>query len=76
VHCGEEDQARLGYHRSPAYPHIRLDTCDACRHYVKTVDLTVLGLADPLADDVASGALDLWAVENGYEKIERNLVGL
>lgn len=76
AYCGEEDGARLGYRRSPAWEHVRLDTCDTCRHYLKTVDLGILGLADPLVDDVASAALDLWAVEHGYVKVERNLVGL
>lgn len=76
VECGEENPATLGCYRSPEYPHVRLDTCDICRHYVKAVDLTILGLADPLVDDVASAALDLWAVEQGYVKVERNLVGM
>jgi formate dehydrogenase maturation protein FdhE len=44
--------------------------------YIKGVDLTRLGLAEPLVDDVATAALDLWAVEKGYTKIELNLVGL
>jgi hypothetical protein len=33
-------------------------------------------LAIPLVDEIAAAALDLWAVEHGYTKIELNLVGL
>ena len=43
---------------------------------MKSVDLSRLGLAVPLVDEVAGAPLDLWARERGYEKIELNLVGL
>jgi hypothetical protein len=76
AHCGEEDEHRLGYFQSPAFDHLRVDACDTCRHYLKTVDLTRLGVAVPIVDEVAGASLDLWAVEHGYEKIELNLVGL
>jgi len=75
-HCGEEEERRLGYFRSPAYDYLRIDACDACRHYLKTIDLTRLGLAVPVVDEVAGAPLDLWAAEQGYRKIELNLMGL
>jgi len=74
--CGEEDEHRLAYFHSPALDHLRVDACDTCRRYLKTVDLTRLGVAVPLVDEVAGAPLDVWARENGYEKIELNLVGL
>jgi FdhE protein len=74
--CGEEDEVQLGYFHSPAYDHLRIDTCETCKHYLKAVDLTRLGLAVPVVDEVAAAPLDLWAREQGYEKIELNLVGL
>lgn len=74
--CGEEDERKLGYFQSPDFDHVRIDACDTCRHYLKSVDLTRLGLAVPLVDEVAAAALDVWAREHGYEKIELNLVGL
>jgi formate dehydrogenase maturation protein FdhE len=40
------------------------------------VDLTRLGHAQPLVDEVAAAPLDLWAVEHGYTKIALNLIGL
>jgi FdhE protein len=76
VHCGEEDERKLGYFHSPAFDHLRVDACDTCRHYLKTVDLTRLGIAVPLVDEVAGAPLDIWARERGYTKIELNLVGL
>ena len=74
--CGEERPARLGYFQTPEYGHVRIDACDTCKHYVKSIDLTRLGLAVPLVDEVASAPLDVWAHEHGYTKIELNLVGL
>ena len=55
---------------------MRVEACDTCRHYLKGIDLTRLGIAVPLVDEVASAPLDLWADEHGYVKIELNLVGL
>jgi FdhE protein len=74
--CGEEHPAKLGYFQTSEYEHVRIEACDSCKHYIKGVDLTILGLAVPLVDDVATAALDLWASEKGYTKIELNLVGL
>lgn len=76
ANCGEERPAKLGYFQSPEYDHVRIEACDTCRHYIKGVDLTRLGLAVPVVDEVAAAALDLWAREHGYEKVELNLVGL
>ena len=74
--CGEEDERKLGYFNTPAFDHLRLETCETCKHYLKGVDLTRLGLAVPLVDEVAGAALDAWATEHGFVKIELNLVGL
>ena len=76
ANCGEERPTKLGYFQSPEYEHVRVEACDTCKHYIKGVDLTRLGLAVPLVDEVAAAALDVWAHEHGYMKIELNLVGL
>jgi len=76
AHCGEEDERKLAYVESPAFDHIRVEACDTCRQYLKGIDLTRLGVAVPLVDEVAGAPLDAWACEHGYTKIELNLVGL
>ena len=75
-HCGEGDERRLGYFHSQTFDHVRVDACESCHHYVKSIDLGRFGLAVPIVDEVAGAALDLWARDHGYEKIELNLVGL
>lgn len=74
--CGEERPAKLGYFHSPEFNHVRIEACDSCKHYLKGIDLTRLGLAAPLVDEIYSAPLDLWAREHGYTKIELNLVGV
>jgi len=74
--CGEERPALLGYFHTPEYDHVRVEACETCHQYIKTIDLTRFGLAAPLVDEVAAAALDLWARERGYQKIEMNLIGL
>jgi formate dehydrogenase accessory protein FdhE len=76
VNCGEERPAKIGYFHTPQYDHVRVEACDSCKHFIKGIDLTRLGLAVPLVDEVAAAPLDLWARERGYTKIELNLVGL
>ncbi len=74
--CGEEDGGKLPVYIAEEFPHVRVEACDSCRRYVKCIDLTRNGLAVPVADEIASVALDLWARENGYTKLQLNLLGL
>jgi FdhE protein len=76
AHCGEDREARLGYFQPPHFDHILVEVCEACRHYQKRIDRSRLGIAVPIVDELAAAALDLWAREQGYRKIELNLVGL
>ncbi len=76
ANCGEEQPSKLAYFQTPAIDHVRVEACDTCKHYLKGVDLTRLGMAQPLVDEVAAASLDLWSTEHGYTKIELNLVGI
>jgi len=53
-----------------------VEACRTCRRYLKSVDLRVTGLAVPLVDDVATPELDLWAADQGLEKITPNVLGM
>ena len=74
--CGQEDHAKLPVYIAEELPYIRVECCDACRTYIKTIDLTKNGLADPLVDELASVPLNLWAQEHGYVKLHPNLLGM
>ena len=74
--CGELRVETLPIFRSDATEPARIDACDTCRSYVKTIDLTRDGSACPIADDLASVSLDLWAREQGYHRVRPNLLRL
>jgi len=74
--CGEEDVHKLAIYFAEGITHVRVEACDACRHYIKTVDLTKDGHAVPVVDELATIPLNLWATEHGYTKSETNLLGL
>jgi FdhE protein len=73
--CGEEDQDKLPVFTAEEFPHVRIEACDTCQMYLKAIDLTKNGLAVPEVDELAAPALDLWASEQGYRKLQANLFG-
>ena len=74
--CGEEDKEKLPVYKAGQIESVRLDACDTCRTYLKSVDLTKDGFAIPEVDEIATVALNLWADEHGYSKIETNILGM
>jgi formate dehydrogenase maturation protein FdhE len=74
--CGEEDNRKLPVYTAESFDYIRVECCDSCKRYLKGIDLTKNGLADPVVDEIASVPLDLWAQEHGYVKLEPNLFGM
>ncbi|HTV59502.1 MAG TPA: formate dehydrogenase accessory protein FdhE [Verrucomicrobiae bacterium] len=73
--CGEEREPQMAYYAAPEIAHVRVDVCDTCHTYLKTIDLTKMGLAVPVVDELATIPLDLWAREHGYHKLQINLLG-
>jgi FdhE protein len=74
--CGEEREPQMAYYSASEFAHVRVDVCDTCHTYLKSVDLTKTGLAIPIVDEVATLPLDLWAREHGYAKLQINLLGI
>jgi hypothetical protein len=73
--CGEEREPQMAFYVAPEIAHVRVDVCDTCKTYLKSIDLTKTGLAVPIVDELATIPLDLWAREHGYEKLQTNLLG-
>jgi len=73
--CGEEHNEKLPRYSAEGIVAVRVEACDTCNHYLKSIDMTVDGLAVPVVDEIATAPLDLWAVEHGYRKIQPNLMG-
>lgn len=74
--CGEEDPDKLPVFSAEARGGARIEACETCRVYVKSIDLTVDARQIPEVDDLGSLSLDLWAKEQGFERLEPGLAGL
>lgn len=73
--CGEEAEDRLPVYVVEDTPHVRVEACDTCKFYLRTIDLTKDGRAVPLVDDLAAIPHTLWAHEQGYSRLQPNLLG-
>ncbi|HEY3056140.1 MAG TPA: formate dehydrogenase accessory protein FdhE [Thermoanaerobaculia bacterium] len=74
--CFEEDPYKLPIFQSDAYPNVRIESCETCRRYVKSIDMTQDARPVPAIDDLLSIAMDLWAVDEGFMRIEPGLAGI
>lgn len=52
---------------------VKAETCDECSSYLKLVSLEADTQADPVADDLATLALDVLTDERGYARVGPNL---
>src|SRR5713226_1412576 len=73
--CGEEAKDKLPVYVAEDSPHVRVEACDTCKFYLRTIDLTKDGRAVPLVDDLAAIPHTLWALEQGYSRLQPNLLG-
>jgi FdhE protein len=74
--CREERPDKLPRYTAQEIPWMRVEACDTCGKYLKSVDLTQNWEAEPLVDELASTPLDVIAREHGYTKIAPNLAGI
>jgi FdhE protein len=74
--CFETEPKQLPTFSNDVHPSARIEACETCGRYVKAIDLSRDLRAVPEVDDVATIALDLWAVEQGYTRIEPGLAGV
>lgn len=66
----------LGGSDLAAAPAVRAETCDECMSYLKIVYRDKAPAADPVADDLATLALDILVNEAGYARAGPNLLFL
>jgi FdhE protein len=74
--CAEENKERLPVFTAAEFDYVRLDACDTCRTYLKSIDLSKNGRAVPVVDELATLSLNMWAQENNYQKVQPNLFGV
>jgi len=74
--CHESSEAKLVHYHAPEIDHLEVQACEICRVYLNVIRSTKAPDAVPDVDEIAAMPLDVWALENGYRKLVRNLVGL
>ena len=74
--CFEEDPRKLPSFRDEKHPTVRIEACETCRRYVKSIDLSEDARPIPEVDDLVSIAMDLWAAGEDYHRIEPGLAGI
>ena len=67
--CNEEDQRKLTFFTVEEEPGYRVDVCETCKTYLKTIDFRDLDKKPlPVFDDLDSLALDYVAAGQGYKR--------
>ncbi|HUQ94914.1 MAG TPA: formate dehydrogenase accessory protein FdhE [Bryobacteraceae bacterium] len=74
--CGESSQEKILFGKTDDFPAVLTQTCDSCWTYLHLIDMSKDPQAVPEADELAAQPLDVWAIEQGYEKIFPNWIGL
>lgn len=72
THCGEREKVAY-FHIDGGSDTVKAEACDACRSYLKVVNMEKAPMADPAADDLATLGLDVLMDESGYERAGPNL---
>lgn len=68
VFCGNKEQDSSHYFYAEGEETYRIDACDKCHQYIKTIDARNIELIDPVLEDLATLHLDLLASQKGYTR--------
>ena len=74
--CFEGNPEKLPSFRNETHANVRVEACESCHCYVKSIDLSEDARPIPEVDDLVSLSMDLWASEQGFTRIEPGLAGL
>ena len=67
VYCGERDPQKLRYFNAEEKPGFRVDLCEQCKMYIKTVDFRQMDrISVPVLDDLESLPMDVLAQSRGH----------
>ena len=67
-YCNNQEQGSLQYFYGEREEAYRIDLCDKCHQYIKTIDYRNLEESDPFLEDIATLHLDLLASQKGYKR--------
>jgi hypothetical protein len=70
--CG----GKVEWHVAEGMDHILTQACTHCARYLHVIRVDLEPDAIPEVDEIAAIAMDIWALERGWEKIHPNWIGL
>ena len=71
--CDNKEQPSLSYFYAEGEDACRIDLCDQCHQYIKTIDLRKIEEGALALEDLATLHLDLLASQKGYQRPVPNL---
>lgn len=74
--CDEADERKLAVDQAAEMEHAQVRACMSCRRYFLVIRRDVEPDAIAEVDEIAALALDVWARERGFAKIQPNLGGI
>ncbi len=66
--CENREQDSLQYFFEEGEENYRINTCEKCKQYIKTIDIRAKELIDPVLEDIATLHLDIIASQKGYKR--------
>jgi FdhE protein len=73
--CNNENNEKLRhFHIEKEEGAYRVEVCDECKKYIKTLGIGVLGEITPLVEDMATLHLDILAQKEGYKRAGINIL--
>jgi FdhE protein len=66
--CASKDHESLHYLFAEGEEAYRIDLCEKCHQYIKTIDYRSLQESDPVLEDLATLHLDILAAQKGYKR--------
>ncbi len=72
--CGET--GHVVYYSVESMPHMQTRVCESCRRYLHVIHLGLETQAIADVDEMTALPLDVWAREQGFQKLHPNLAGI
>jgi FdhE protein len=66
--CGNKDHESLHYLFAEEEEAYRIDLCEKCHQYIKTIDFRKIEESDPVLEDLGTLHLDILAHQKGYKR--------
>ena len=74
--CLLDGEKHLSFYTAEQFPHLQTLLCQSCHRYLHVINCAMEIAAIPEVDELSATPLDVWAREQGYQKITPNLGGI